>query len=216
MMEDPIKKWVKYLKRVSSSCTHNFAAASEWGRYTVTLNIKLHHFWLINSCWGSGWPSNYTPIFSTSQLRDGQKCRGWRNVLFLPIRPHSPCTSGLRGNGCLNIVSWSWRGCPAVLGAVTVMELSILGASRAGPAPGLESFPVSPLSPKLPEPTLQPVCVRRAGRGLEVRSVEDEARGVTKQLVTTEHARTLLRLRLWAPEVCCILSEHLTGTALIP
>ena len=54
------------------------------------------------------------------------------------------------------------------------MELSILGASRAGPAAGLESFPVSPLSPKLPKPTPQPVCVRRAGRRSEVRSVEDE------------------------------------------
>ena len=48
---------------------------------------------------------------------------------------------------------------------------------------------MSPLSPKLPEPTPQPVCVRRAGHGSEVRSVEGEAHGVTKQLDTAEHER---------------------------
>lgn len=48
---------------------------------------------------------------------------------------------------------------------------------------------MSPLSPKLPEPAPQPVCVRRAGHGSEVRSVEGEAHGVTKQLDTAEHER---------------------------
>lgn len=119
----------------------------------------------------------------------------------LLIRPHSPCTSGLWGNGCPNIWSWGWRGRsgpqralargpgPPMLRAVTPQSWASWALPERGQHLGKGRFPVSPLSPKLPEPTPQPVCVRRAGRGSEVGSVEGEAHGVTKQLDTAEHAR---------------------------
>ena len=76
-----------------------------------------------------------------------------------------------------------------MLRAVTSQSWASWALPKRGQHLGKGRLPMSPLSPKLPEPTPQPVCVRRAGHGSEVRSVEGYSPWGHKELDKTEQIR---------------------------